>query len=255
MTSVSDIIFSAYRDANGVSIHATLSAAEQLQGLQRLRSIIASVYGNEAGENLKDWPLGNYGRASPDYPIDENADWLRRPWINTRMIATAQEARTVYLPGLPQDGARIALIDPYARLAAYPVTIDGNGRTIEGAASLVVNTNSFNGVWFFRADMGDWVRITGIEDSSEMPFPEEFDDYFIIALAMRLNPTFGRSLDPQSATRFKQQMNQLQARYVQSQPLEINDDISWPFMSTQSYDHQRQFSSNRAFNRGTYGGW
>jgi hypothetical protein len=61
-------------------------------------------------------------------------------------------------------------------------------------------------------------------------------------------------MDPQTASAYKSQRNQFMARYIQSQPLQINDDISWPFMSTQSYDVQRSFDSNRAFNRGSYGG-
>src|SRR5437773_1966347 len=115
MTLVSDIIFSAYRDANGVSINATLSPAEQDQGLKRLQSLVASVFGNEAGENLNDWPLGNYGR-DIQAQIDANADWLMWPMINSRLVATAEQARTARLPVSPSDGSRMALIDPYARL-------------------------------------------------------------------------------------------------------------------------------------------
>lgn len=251
MTLVSDIIFSAYRDANSVSINATLSPAEQAQGLSRLQSLVASVFGNEAGENLSDWPLGNYGRNSQSQ-IDANADWLMRPQINVRLLATAEQARTVTFPVTPSDGSRMALIDPYARLATYPVTLIGNGRTIEGEASLLCDENSLNRVWFFRADQGNWVRVTDIDSFSEMPFPPEFDDYFIISLSLRLNPSFGRSLPPESAVRLKQQTRQLLARYAQTAPLDILDDISWPFMSRQSYDQQREFSSNRAFNRGSY---
>lgn len=253
MTLVSDIIFSAYRDANNVSINATLSPAEQSQGLQRLQSLVASVFGNEAGENLRDWPLGNYGRSS-EFQFDASALWVNRPRIQARLLATAEEARTVYLPESPDDGSRIGLIDPYARLATYPVTLNGNGRTIETAATLTLNTNSLSRIWFYRADLGNWARVTTLESTSEMPFPLEFDDYFIISLAMRLNPTFGRKLSEESAVRLRQQKSQLYARYTQNQPLDILDDISWPFMSTQSYDQQREFSSNRAFNRGSYFG-
>ncbi len=254
MTLVSDIILAAYRDSNSVSINAALSPAEQDQGLKRLQSLVASVFGNEAGENLNDWPLGNYGRNPRYAAFDENAEWVRHPQINVRLIATADQARTVYLPAAPSDGSRIALIDPYGRLATYPVILDGNGRTIEDEAALEIAEDNFNEVWFYRADQGNWARVTNIDSFSEMPFPFEFDDYFIIALAMRLNPTFGRKLDEQSALRFKQQQRQLYARYQQVAPLDILDDISWPFMSVQGYDQQREFSSNQAFNRGSYFG-
>jgi hypothetical protein len=52
----------------------------------------------------------------------------------------------------------------------------------------------------------------------------------------------------------KQNRREFVARYLQSQPLEIDDSISWPFMSRQGYDTQRAFSSQRGFNRGSYEG-
>ena len=64
-------------------------------------------------------------------------------------------------------------------------------------------------------------------------------------LAMRLNPRYGRSMDEQSAAIFKQGRTSFVARYLQSMPLEIDDSISWPFASMQSYDQQRQFSSSQ----------
>ncbi len=251
MRLVSDIIFSAYRDANSVSINATLSPAEQAQGLSRMQSLVASIFGNEIGENLNDWPLGNYGR-DPQYSINLDPEMLVRPRINSRLIATAEEARTVYMPGYPSDGARTALIDPYARLAAYPVTLDGNGRTIEGVATLALNTNSLSRVWLFRGDLGDWVRVTDLGSFSQMPFPTEFDDYFILSLAMRINPTFGRSMSPESAKRFRQQQQQIYARYAQVAPLEISDDLSQCHMSVQGHERSNAYSSARTFARGAY---
>ena len=72
---------------------------------------------------------------------------------------------------------------------------------------------------------------------------------------MRLNPRYGRSMDEQSAAIFKQGRTSFVARYLQSMPLEIDDSISWPFMSMQSYDQQRQFSSSPGFDRGGYFYW
>jgi len=100
------------------------------------------------------------------------------------------------------------------------------------------------------------VRLTSKLLTDEMPFPSDFDNFFITLLALRLNPRYGRTMDAQSAEIFKSEKRKFVARYIQSAPLEILDDISWPFMSTQSYDVERSFSSNRAFNSGRYpGGW
>jgi hypothetical protein len=83
-----------------------------------------------------------------------------------------------------------------------------------------------------------------------MPFPDKFDDMFMILLAMRLSPRYGRELSESSVATLKHTRREFIARYLQSRPLEINDDISWPFMSSQSYDQDRAFTSNDFFNRG-----
>jgi hypothetical protein len=146
----------------------------------------------------------------------------------------------------------MGIADPFGRLAAFPVTLDANGRTIAGNATLVLNTNGLFREWFYRADIGQWVQLTQKLETDENPFPVDFDNFFITLLSLRLNPRYGRSMDDQSAAIFKSDRKKFVARYLQSQPLEINDDISWPFMSSQGYDQQRVFSSNRAFNRGWY---
>jgi hypothetical protein len=143
---------------------------------------------------------------------------------------------------------------PFGRLAAFPVTLDANGRTIEGNPTVLLNVNGTFQEWFYRADLGQWVKLTALLATDQNPFPDDFDAFFSIGLALRLNPRFGRKMDDQTALVFKTQRRQFIARYLQSQPLEIDDSISWPFMSRQGYDQQREFSSNSAFNRGWYGG-
>jgi hypothetical protein len=148
----------------------------------------------------------------------------------------------------------MGIADPFGRLAAFPVTLDANGRTIEGAATKVLNVNGLvPGMVLSRRPwaMGE-AHVASATDQN--PFPDDFDNFFITLLALRLNPRYGRKMDDQSTMIFKSEKQKFVARYLQSQPLEMDDSISWPFMSTQSYDQQREFSSNRAFNRGWYGG-
>jgi len=45
------------------------------------------------------------------------------------------------------------------------------------------------------------------------PFPEEFDDLFILMLAFRLNPAYERQLDPQSGEMLRRAKKQFSARY------------------------------------------
>lgn len=252
MTLISSIIADAFRESNILPLGKAPNTNQATEALRLLNALFSAIYGDEAGEGLTDWPLGNYGRESPGYDIAYTDQCIDHPTINRRLIAVNTEARTVYLTLRPQDGARMGIADPFGRLATVPVTLDANGRTIESALTLVLNTNGLNREWFYRADLGDWVRLTEKADTDEMPFPADFDNFFITLLAIRLNPRYGRVMDDQSAMIYKSERKKFVARYLQSMPLEILDDISWPFMSTQSYDQQREFSSNRAFDRGSY---
>lgn len=250
MTLISSIILDAFREGNILPLGRAPNPNQAAEALRLLNAIFVGVYGGDAGEGLEQWPMGNFGIESPSYASSLTTYDFTHPGINRRLIALNEEALTVYLSLYPQDGARMGIADPYGRLAAFPLTLDGNGRTIEGAQSILLDTNGLNQQWFFRADLGDWVRLTSKLEADEMPFPAEHDTFFIITLAMRLNPRYGRELDGQSAAIYKQVRREFVNRYLQSLPLEVIDDVSWPFMSLQSYNSGRAFSSNRAFDRG-----
>src|SRR5690606_33021371 len=113
---------------------------------------------------------------------------------NSQLVVTNENSITVYLPANPSDGARIGLMDPLGRLATVPVTLDANGRTIETAATLTLDTASTTRTWFYRGDLGDWQRISDLTTDGTFPFPREFDDYFVTMLAARINPAYEREL-------------------------------------------------------------
>lgn len=254
MTLISSLITDAFREGNIIPLGRAPSDNQTTEALRLYNQNVLSIYGNDAGESLIDWPLGAYGVDDPGYTDPRTPYMIQRPSINRRLLATATEALTIYLAVAPQDGSRIGIADPFGRLAAFPVTLDANGRTIEGNPTKLVDANGTNQEWFYRADKGDWVKLTSLLATDQNPFPEEFDAFFYIGLAMRLNPRYGREMDDQTKVVFKQQRNSFMARYLQAQPLEVDDSLSWPFMSAQSYDQQRAFSSTSAFNRGWYGG-
>lgn len=254
MPLISSIIADAFRETNIFPLGKAPNIAQSTEALRLFNAIITSIYGGDAGEELADWPLGTFGRESQADPLVYTNDQLIRPSINRRLLALNTTALTVYLSLYPQDGARMGIADPFGRLNAFPVTLDANGRTIEGAATKVLNVNGTFQEWFYRADLGQWVKLTALTAVDNLPFPDEFESFFILMLALRLNPRYGREMDAQSAAIMKQGRTSFVARYLQSMPLEIDDGISWPFMSTQSYDQQRQFSSSQGFDRGSYWG-
>jgi hypothetical protein len=253
VTLVSSIITDAFRESNMLPLGKDPTTAQSTEALRLYNALLAAIYGGAAGERLVDWPLGNFDRdpAGCEYQLPYSDDRLHHPRINHRLIAVNVLAMTVWLPVGPQDGSRMGIVDPYARLAAVPITLDGNGRPIEGVASIVLNVNGTSREWIYRSDIGAWLKISGLLATDENPFPPAFDTMFQILLAMRLNPRYGRTLDDQSALMLKQNRREFTARYLQSQPLEIDDSLSWPFMSRQGFSGGG-FSSRRGFERGNY---
>ena len=197
MTLVSSILLDAYRESNLIAESATaLSTNKQTESLRRLNSLISSIMEWEAGESLRQWPVGTTGYIDP--PEEIQRDIWKYPPINSRLVLNHSQAETIYLPEKPSDGARISVQDIGSQLATYNVVLNGNGRLIEAARTLTLSTDDLNRTWLYRADLGDWRRVSTLLVSDEMPFPTEFDDMFIVLLAIRLNPRYGRKLDPQT---------------------------------------------------------
>jgi len=251
VTLVSSIILQAYRECNMLPLGKEPNANQSTEALQLHNATLTAVFGGDAGEGLTDWPLGNFDREST-CPLPFTDYRLRHPTINRRLIAVNDEAIRVHFALRPQDGARMGVADPFSRLEAFPITLDGNGRTIEGTPNVLLDTDGTFQEWMYRADLGDWMKVSNVVAADENPFPDKFDTMFVILLAMRLSPRYGRALPAESVAALKQNKREFVARYLQAMPLEIDDSISWPFMSTQGYDTQRSFTSQHQFNRGEY---
>lgn len=215
MTTTLEIITSAYRESNLIAIGTAPTAPQQAEALKRLNALVSSVYGYEVGDPLVDWPVGVAG------VVDDVGEWDSNAWTypaaNARLIANHDSATTVYLPPAPDDGARVAVIDPAGRLSSAPITLDGNGRTVEGSPSVTVSVDGTERTWLYRADKGNWTRLSELtgDVGEEFPFPSEFDDYFITKLAMRLNPRYGRSMSGESVAEMDRVLEKLRARYRQ----------------------------------------
>lgn len=235
----SECIFQAMRESNLISINATPTDNQNSEGLDRLNAVLASVPGYEVGEKLAQWLIGLMGIDGPLY-IQNILGWQAPLWkyplVNSRLVLNQAIAETIYFPLAISDGARMASIRVNGDCVTFPVTLSGNGYTIEGQDHIVLNLNdeTVNREWMFRADLGDWVKLSPIDLSDPLPFPAFADDYFVIRLAMRLNPRYGRTLDPQSANALARGENQLQAFY--SQRITTPADPATLALSTQVYN-------------------
>lgn len=206
MTTASDIITAAYREAQIIAISASPTTAETTEALNRLNSLVLSVFGGEAGEELTDLAIG--GEFDRSQLVSDHVP------ADTRLVLNLGSAQTLSLDPQPYNGERVAVADAGANLVTHNLILDGNSRRIETAATVTLNTSSLARQWMYRADLGNWVRLTSLAAGDEMPFPVEFDDYFIIGLAIRLNPRHrSDGMSQESATRWQRQEGQLQARY------------------------------------------
>jgi hypothetical protein len=214
------ILEDAHRESNITPMGATLNATQITESLRRLKALIASALGDDIGHPLEDWPVGvaNYDDSMSGW---SSADWAY-PRSNVRLVLNIDSVQSIYLPFQPEDGARIALVDSGGNLATYNVTVYGNGRKVEGAASVTLSTDGESREWFYRADLGDWKLVSELADETvDMPFPSEFDDYWVMRLAMRLNPRYGRALTDESKARLAEVRNQIQARYTQRRRIHV----------------------------------
>jgi hypothetical protein len=197
MTQISQIITDAYRDNNLIPVTQSPTAAEQTEGLSRLNAFYSSIFGVELGIEMCDWPTppsrtspvaARYSRLPQNDDLPDNV-WPYPP-SNVRLLTKITQDTTVYLESTPSDGARMALADIGS---TGNLTLDANGRKIEGALTLTIDPAATGPLeWFYRTDKGEWVRIISFALTDESPLPKEFDDFLILALSIRLAARVGK---------------------------------------------------------------
>lgn len=234
MTTTLDIITDAYRESNIIGMGVQLTDGQKTEGLRRLNAVVSSVLGFEVGEKLHDWQVGTLNQSQPNW---FNGDWSlacwHRPQANVRLVVSSAVAVELFLPTKISDGARIGLTNPAGNLAAHPVTLNANGRTIEGAASIVLDTDDLQTEWFYRADLSDWVRRELLTIDGDFIYPAEFDDAFVTMLAMRVNPRYGRAISAETAAWMDRSVTMLKSRYHQKTVTAA--DLAVLMLSSQAY--------------------
>jgi hypothetical protein len=217
MTLVSDIITDAYRESNLIALNTSPTAPQSAEALTRLQAIIQAALGADAGYILEDWNVtSGTGITNPAGVALTNAQataWRAKP--QARLLCALTAATTIYSDPQPQDGQRLAVVDAKLNFGTYNLTLNGNGRTVEGATTKVFSANGAAEQYIYRADTGNWAPVLSLATNEQMPFPEDFDDYFIIKLAMRINPRYGRPLPAESQARLEEQKAAMIERYGQ----------------------------------------
>lgn len=227
MTTIRQIVTDALREANVVAVGGSPEADVLDEAVRRLQNLYRSLFGYELGEQMQPWTYGTNGLTNSyakALDMSSDVDSVFVP-SNIRLILNIDETSTLYLNPEPEDGARFAVIDNGANLATYNVTLNGNGRKIELTNTVTLNTNSLNREWFYRADLGNWARVTDLDADAESPLPAEFDDFLITLLAFRLNPRYGAKNAVEMIEVLKRMRKQFRARYRQTNEQTSEDGL------------------------------
>lgn len=228
MTAAQDLIQEGFREGNLIPVGTTPTTAEQTEALGVLNRYLDGLYGFVIGENLFDWAVpqdqrtGTVAANYPQYPGSRGSRYpfnFAYPPSNVRLIWDGS-ARTVYFPDSPDDGARIEMVKASGAAATGSgvLTLDGNGRTIEGANTYTTDGSVTRRRWLYRADLADWVALQTLQLTDECPFPPAFDDYWTTGLAIRLAARYGKRPAAETVGTYRRMWATIRAQYQQHTP-------------------------------------
>lgn len=250
MSTLRQIITDAYRESAIIQKNSVPDAPQMQEGLDKLLMIIQNVMGEEVGGPYEDINYGDDGVANA-YSVDSNREVFidnsyARP--SYRLLVNSTVPRTVFLDPAPYDGARFAVIDAGGTFASAPFTVAADTRKIDGQDQVTLNTNGAIAEWMYRADLGQWVRVSPLDLDSNSPFPSQFDDYFIIKLATRLHPRYLVQTAQETLMHYREIQRKFKSRYSTTQ--EVNSEPALYRLRGRRYlDYFIEDSSLR-FNRG-----
>lgn len=240
MTVASDLVSQGYREINVFAIGTNPTDAQAAEGLTRLNNYVRSLYGTVMGENLQDWLFPAPQRTAPvaanfpqlPYPQGLDGNLLSLPFNNSpgsgvtpyppknsRIVfagKTGQTPETIFFPEAPDDGSRIGLIQGATGSNGVVLTLDGNGRLIDGAPTFQVTSPITHMRWLYRADLGDWRPMAQLLGTDEMPFSEDMDQFFVAALAIRFAPSYDKTVSAATAQAYKDGLSAFRSRYRQA---------------------------------------
>jgi hypothetical protein len=188
VTVISLLITDAFREGNILPLGKAPTDNQVTEALRLYQQNIRSIYGGDAGENLTDWPLGSFAYDEPQLSSLSHADCIQRPRSTNR--ADRDEHRSAQdrlFDAVPAGWRSHGDCGPVWPARGFPVTLDANGRTIEGNPTVVLNVNGTFQEWFYRADKGNWVKLTSL--SSRMKIRSRMISIFSSFAAWRCGST------------------------------------------------------------------
>jgi hypothetical protein len=245
MTTIRQLIIDAFRESGILAVGVSPDAEEHEEGLRQMHRLLRGIVGNELGEPLQTINFGTYGLVNSFATGEDQSTDIESIYIpsNYRIVFNNATGTTLYLHPNPADGARLGILDNSGNFATVNIGLNGNGRKIENANSIILNTNGLNREWFYRADLGGWTRLTDPDADEESPFPMEFDDFLTTLLAFRLNPRYGAADSNNQDVTLGMLRKRFAARYRQSKEMPTEDALlflpSTPRWALPNFDFDR----------------
>lgn len=243
MTLASAIIQSAFREGNLIPVGKSPTTDQETEALDKLNRLVRGILGYKMGENLSDWLVPQPQRTSPvssdypqfpSYPLYQSSAVFQNPPNNQRIVYGGT-VQTVYFPQKPNPGGQMALVQATgggdSGITGDILTLNGNGYFIQDPADGLFKktvTFAFSTVtpfaprrWFYRDDLAQWVLVTdlttggGSAYTDALPYPGEFDDFFVCALNKRLAPSYNKIVAQETVQTALQTESAFLARYRQ----------------------------------------
>ncbi len=108
-------------------------------------------------------------------------------------------AFTLTAPANPKAGARFGAVDVNLTFDSYNLTVNRNGRLLNGAASnATISTAGQDTRWWFRGDTGNWViEADSASLSSTIEFPDSVVAYMPYMLCIVMAAEFSADITPE----------------------------------------------------------
>lgn len=205
-TLISSLIQDAYREHNLIAAGTTPTANEVTEAVAEYNSLVTNLL-----QFLRSNSLLDVVTASVNLTLSKHS----------RIVMGAGTA-TITFPSGPDDGARMAAINPTAAAGTLTLTAQ-TGYTIEASATFSYTSATGNKEWFYRADTGDWKAVKAFASTDGSLFPPIFDDFIQALLAQRLAPRYNKQMQPATQAVIDRGNVQFIARYFQGARLDIAD--------------------------------
>jgi hypothetical protein len=156
------------------------SAADLADAMTALNTLKRSLFGTVIGPVLSSYVLTRTsGQAE-----------------NGGEYAFPATAFTLAAPLNPRAGARFGVVDANLSFPSGNLTLNPNGRLIQGQASnLTLSTSGFAGRWWYRADTGNWVLEADYATADDVvEFPDNLIAFLPYMLAVAFAPEFNSEL-------------------------------------------------------------